>query len=153
MSPSNYNQSSLPPMAYDDPDWLEEVLATEARLEEEAGLGTNHSAILDSAPADPGLVPAAQLSDSTAATSAIIVLCPDIASIPPGRQPTANLMCGFPGCASVNLFSRKAELQRHMETHLPARFPCHVAGCDRVGANGFKRREHLRNHLRKIHGI
>lgn len=42
-------------MAYDDPDWLEEVLATEARLEEEAGLGTNHSAILDSAPADPGL--------------------------------------------------------------------------------------------------
>ncbi|KAI5357210.1 hypothetical protein Slin15195_G054490 [Septoria linicola] len=44
------------------------------------------------------------------------VICLDIKTIPAGRQAGPILQCGI--CMSFHLFSRKAELQRHMETHV-----------------------------------
>ena len=79
--------------------------------------------------------------------------CSSIESIPPGKAGAKVLKCGIPGCTSNNLFDRKYELQRHMDTHVQGRFPCHISGCERGATHPFKRAEHLRNHMRKIHQL
>lgn len=80
-----------------------------------------------------------------------IIICSSSDSIPPGRQPTKRLLCGHPGCESLKLFDRKYELERHMATHLEGDFKCPIEGCPRKD-KAFKRKEHLRNHLRNLHG-
>ena len=80
-----------------------------------------------------------------------LIICPDIASIPPGVQESKILKCGIRGCTSSALFARKYELQRHMEANWKGEFPCTVLGCGRGNANPFKRAEHLRKHMRTIH--
>ncbi|KAF2167872.1 hypothetical protein M409DRAFT_22020 [Zasmidium cellare ATCC 36951] len=79
------------------------------------------------------------------------IVCTAIDSIPPGRQAAKVLQCGI--CFSDKLFDRKYELERHMRTHEDGAFPCTVAGCERQGEKAFRRAEHLRNHLRKVHGL
>jgi hypothetical protein len=80
-----------------------------------------------------------------------VMVCPTIDSVPPGRQPTSILKCGM--CNSNKLFSRKYELDRHMATHAPGQYPCLQPGCLRKGEKAFKRTEHLRGHMTKVHGI
>ena len=80
------------------------------------------------------------------------IVCPSIASIPPGRQAARILKCGITTCTSTKLFDRKHELERHMKTHDPGEYPCTVFVCI-YAVNGFKRKEHLRNHLRKVHSL
>ncbi|KAF7186728.1 hypothetical protein HII31_11960 [Pseudocercospora fuligena] len=84
-------------------------------------------------------------------TGSDIMVCLTADSIPPGRQPTKRLLCGHPGCTSLKLFDRKYELERHMATHLDGAFKCPVEGCPRKD-EAFKRKEHLKNHLWKLHG-
>ena len=98
----------------------------------------------------------ASFTPTTAVSSAFVdvagcVVCPTIESIPPGRQAGNILRCGYVGCTSKQVFERKYELQRHMETHEPGKFPCPELGCCRSGRRAFTRREHLRNHISKLH--
>ncbi|CAK1364984.1 unnamed protein product [Cercospora beticola] len=79
------------------------------------------------------------------------VVCHSIASVPPGRQPSAILQCGM--CMDPHLYARKADLKRHMETHFPATHFCHVNGCNRGPGKGFTRVDKLHEHLKKIHGL
>ncbi|KAL8928034.1 MAG: hypothetical protein Q9172_001089 [Xanthocarpia lactea] len=63
-------------------------------------------------------------------------------------------VCLSPGCTSA--FARPYDLDRHMKVHFPAaRFDCPQGAngsfCKRTGENGFQRKEHLNEHLRKVH--
>ncbi|KAI9776244.1 MAG: hypothetical protein M1839_000477 [Geoglossum umbratile] len=70
-------------------------------------------------------------------------------------RPTRKAMgfaCLEPSCDS--LFTRKADLERHVATmHAPraARFDCPLARCHRKGEDGFTREDHLNEHLRNYH--
>ena len=50
---------------------------------------------------------------------------------------------------------RQYDLDRHQKTHFPSepgeKFPCPGRGCGRTGEHGFDRKDHLREHLRKVH--
>ncbi|KAL2045539.1 hypothetical protein N7G274_001967 [Stereocaulon virgatum] len=50
---------------------------------------------------------------------------------------------------------RQFDLERHMNKHYPPRpgqlLDCPGRGCGRVGEHGFKRKDHLTEHLRKVH--
>lgn len=51
---------------------------------------------------------------------------------------------------------RQYDLDRHQKTHFPSsrpgrKFDCTGRGCRRTGENGFARKDHLREHLRKVH--
>ena len=50
---------------------------------------------------------------------------------------------------------RQYDLDRHQKTHFPSgpgeKFDCPARGCGRTGEHGFKRKDHLREHLRKVH--
>ncbi|KAK5687345.1 hypothetical protein LTS10_001483 [Elasticomyces elasticus] len=79
------------------------------------------------------------------------IVCPDINSIPTGRQPLKNLKCGISGCTLKTLFDRRFELERHMRTHSAGDFPCAVHGCER-NVKPFTRPDKLGEHLKKVHG-
>lgn len=80
-----------------------------------------------------------------------IIICPTVASIPPGRQRAKILQCGI--CFSVDLFDRHHEMRRHMESrHMMGQFPCNVPGCNRI-AKPFTRADKLLEHKRKVHRI
>ncbi|KAK4539954.1 hypothetical protein LTR36_009924 [Oleoguttula mirabilis] len=79
------------------------------------------------------------------------IVCPDINSIPSGRQQGKVPKCGANGCTSNALFDRKNELQRHMEAH-DGSHPCLIVGCDRGMRKPFKRADKLAEHIRKVHG-
>jgi hypothetical protein len=81
------------------------------------------------------------------------LVCPDINSIPPGRQPAKILKCGFHGCTSTTLFDRKYELARYMMKHQASAFPCLINGCPRKGQNGFYRKDKLMEHEHDVHGM
>ncbi|KAM3416294.1 hypothetical protein BST61_g7900 [Cercospora zeina] len=151
------------PFAWDDDDWklwnamvASRDSAPTVAPPEEAAIGgsfyittvlhANASTPLPTAHALPVTVNSAQ----TVALPATIV-CKDIASIPPGRQHAALLQCGI--CMHPHLWSRKADLKRHMETHQPGTHFCHVNGCRRGPGNGFTRVDKLHEHLKKIHGL
>ena len=50
---------------------------------------------------------------------------------------------------------RQYDLDRHQKTHLSSgpgeKFDCPGRGCGRTGEHGFDRKDHLREHLRKVH--
>ena len=50
---------------------------------------------------------------------------------------------------------RQYDLDRHQKTHFPSqpgeKFDCPGRGCGRTGEHGFDRKDHLREHLRKVH--
>ncbi|KAF8849775.1 hypothetical protein BDZ45DRAFT_732025 [Acephala macrosclerotiorum] len=54
-----------------------------------------------------------------------------------------------------NTFKRAGDLRRHYKKHFPSQYiyDCHVIGCDRVGTNGFYRKDKLAHHLKKAHGL
>ena len=44
-------------------------------------------------------------------------------------------------------------MDRHQKIHFPAeKYDCPGRGCGRIGEHGFDRKDHLRDHLRKVHG-
>ena len=64
------------------------------------------------------------------------------------------LLCLQPGCLYQT--KRQYDLDRHQKTHFPSnpgeKFDCTGRGCGRTGEYGFDRKDHLREHLRKVHG-
>ncbi|GIZ44694.1 hypothetical protein CKM354_000788500 [Cercospora kikuchii] len=143
----NSSSPFVPLITWNDDDWnvmvaIRNQTPTVAPPEEAAAGGFSYTA-QSSPPA-----PSPQTLISTAPAT---IICRDIASIPPGRQSTAILQCGI--CMDPHLYARKANLKRHMETHLPATHFCHVTGCSRGPGNGFKRIDKLHEHLNKMHGL
>ena len=67
--------------------------------------------------------------------------------------PTFILSCLHPGCEFQT--KRQYDLERHQKSHFPPdkEFDCPGRGCGRQGKNGFSRKDHLREHLRKVHAI
>ena len=67
----------------------------------------------------------------------------------------ARLRCTFPGCTSPARFARNADRDRHMSCvhfrHTLKLQECPVSSCRRKGDRGFKRKDHLTEHLRSIH--
>ncbi|KAL8717536.1 MAG: hypothetical protein Q9225_005229 [Loekoesia sp. 1 TL-2023] len=71
------------------------------------------------------------------------------------EKPTPYI-CVFSGCPRQ--FSRSFDLDRHMKTHFPPsvdKLDCPKGAqgsfCKRVGDKGFTRKDHLEEHLRKVH--
>lgn len=69
-----------------------------------------------------------------------------------------HYICLSPGCSKI--FLRPFDLDRHMKTHYPdnsKRFDCPEAAkgswCGRIKDRGFTRQDHLREHVRKVHGL
>jgi hypothetical protein len=65
-----------------------------------------------------------------------------------------SLQCKYPGCTSTGQFKRHTDLRRHIKTQHEAdqhREDCPHKWCGRVGAHGFTRRDHMREHLREVH--
>ena len=72
----------------------------------------------------------------------------------PRLDPNASLLyCLSPGCEYRT--KRSYDLDRHQRTHFPSqpgeKFDCPGRGCGRKGEHGFHRKDHLREHLRKVH--
>jgi len=62
-----------------------------------------------------------------------------------------NFPCDIVGCTSS--YTRIHELQRHLKAHSGIKpHICQIADCNRTGA-GFARKDHLRQHLRQVHGV
>ncbi|KAH9211402.1 hypothetical protein DL95DRAFT_392561 [Leptodontidium sp. 2 PMI_412] len=66
-------------------------------------------------------------------------------------QQSQRFHCVINGCTKH--YKRKHELKRHQKDHSGAKpHRCNVPGCNRRGQNGFVRRDHLGQHMRKVHG-
>lgn len=50
-------------------------------------------------------------------------------------------------------FGRAGDLKRHQGMHLPRKYHCRQQGCKRNGGKGFYRRDKLRAHQKKRHGM
>ncbi|KAI9805721.1 MAG: hypothetical protein M1833_005214 [Piccolia ochrophora] len=83
-----------------------------------------------------------------------------IATTPPRegrgrRDSTGGFTCLYPHCDSRTVFSRKADMHRHYRTrHYDAdeKTDCPMRCAQRrTGDNGFTRKDHLQEHLRKYH--
>jgi hypothetical protein len=48
-------------------------------------------------------------------------------------------------------FTRRSDLSRHQLQHSQPSFDCTVAGCDRIGPNGYRRKDKLVEHQRACH--
>ena len=59
--------------------------------------------------------------------------------------------CHAPDCKAA--FKSMADLKRHSGMHCtdPVMYSCEKPGCDRVGDNGFTRKDKLRDHVRQKH--
>ena len=61
--------------------------------------------------------------------------------------------CLYPNCGHIS--SRAHDLKRHMSVHFPPAvdklLDCRYEWCGRIGANGFKREDHRKQHYRKVH--
>ena len=72
-----------------------------------------------------------------------------------GSSKNHPYICVYPNCPRS--FTRPYDLDRHMKVHFPFdKHDCPEAlkqgsSCKRVGENGFWRRDHLDEHLRKVH--
>ena len=63
-----------------------------------------------------------------------------------------DLLCLHDGCNYTT--KRQFDLNRHLQTHLSPeteRYDCPGRGCGRTGEHGFARKDHLTEHLRKVH--
>lgn len=64
-----------------------------------------------------------------------------------------DVQCKFGECTAK--FKSSATFRRHYKTHLPASqrhmLDCTFEGCDRVGREGFSRKDNLTQHLRRVH--
>ncbi|KAF8864011.1 hypothetical protein BDZ45DRAFT_582914, partial [Acephala macrosclerotiorum] len=50
-------------------------------------------------------------------------------------------------------YKRRYELYRHRLVHTGVRnHACHFMGCNKAAPNGFARKDHLRQHLKQVHG-
>lgn len=57
-----------------------------------------------------------------------------------------SFVCGNEGCSKA--FKRRADLNRHRQTHVTQRkYVCPAQGCDRYGARGFDRKDKLNDHM------
>ncbi|KUJ15337.1 uncharacterized protein LY89DRAFT_735459 [Mollisia scopiformis] len=72
---------------------------------------------------------------------------------PPTNQPQSQRFhCDADGC--TRHYKRKHELKRHQKDHAETKaYQCRVPFCNRSGENGFARSDHLRQHMRKVHGM
>ncbi|KAH8773095.1 hypothetical protein F5882DRAFT_410417 [Hyaloscypha sp. PMI_1271] len=74
----------------------------------------------------------------------------------PTNAPSPNSTrhpCPHPHCHST--FARTGDLSRHAKIHSPERhreYPCQEPGCGR-NRRGFTRRDKLRDHVRRVHGL
>ena len=63
------------------------------------------------------------------------------------------LLCLHQNCEYQT--KRQYDLDRHQKTHFPSqpgeKYDCPGRGCGRTGEHGFDRKDHLREHLRKVH--
>lgn len=60
--------------------------------------------------------------------------------------------CTYLGCSKS--YTRAQDLRRHYLCHInKTAYYCFVLGCKRGKENGFRRKDHLRDHLRKVHGM
>ncbi|KAL9033398.1 MAG: hypothetical protein Q9180_005967, partial [Flavoplaca navasiana] len=62
--------------------------------------------------------------------------------------------CVYPGCTRT--FLRRADLDRHMNDHPHTKHDCPLAlkqdgSCNRMGENGFPRKDKLEDHLKRVH--
>jgi hypothetical protein len=64
-----------------------------------------------------------------------------------------DLQCQEPGCKST--FKRKPEFDRHAKKHClnAKKLSCNFPGCNRIGDNGFTRRDKLNDHRRNGHKV
>jgi len=70
---------------------------------------------------------------------------------PAPRRPSQRFHCPAIGC--IKNYKREHELKRHQKAHAGTKpHRCSISGCNRSGQNGFARRDHLRQHARKVHG-
>lgn len=64
-----------------------------------------------------------------------------------------TFQCKFGECTAI--FKSSGMFNRHYKTHLPASQrhmrDCTFEGCDRVGREGFSRKDNLIQHLRRVH--
>ncbi|PMD61857.1 uncharacterized protein K444DRAFT_662052 [Hyaloscypha bicolor E] len=76
-----------------------------------------------------------------------------IPTLHPQPNSQGRFSCNSPGC--TRSYKRYPELKRHRETHSGTNppHPCSFLRCNRAGANGFRRRDHLRQHLKHVHNI
>ncbi|RDW61074.1 hypothetical protein BP6252_12457 [Coleophoma cylindrospora] len=67
------------------------------------------------------------------------------------EQPT-RFRCVVNGCNRD--YKRKHELKRHQKYHSGVKaHRCNIPRCNRSGQNGFVRRDHLGQHMKKVHKI
>jgi len=65
---------------------------------------------------------------------------------------SSRFVCGINGC--VRSYGRRYELSRHQKSHSGIKsHSCRFQMCDRAGQNGFVRKDHLKQHLRQVHGV
>ncbi|KAF2087729.1 hypothetical protein K490DRAFT_65570 [Saccharata proteae CBS 121410] len=71
------------------------------------------------------------------------------------REPDGAFLCQQANCKTKARFRRFADLQRHYKTvhrsSTTQMHDCPKKKCDRKGARGFTRRDHLTEHLRAYH--
>lgn len=64
-----------------------------------------------------------------------------------------DIQCKFGECTTI--CQSASIFRRHYKTHLPAsqspKLDCTFEGCDRVGQEGFSRKDNLIQHLRRVH--
>ena len=106
--------------------------------------------IISFPPSSPWLyVPSTSLPHSSALISAPSLTSPETSS----SKKDTPYTCLHPGCGGR--FARSYDLDRHVKTHFPNtvhRHPCPRANlCGREGERGFSRKDHLNDHLRKVH--
>lgn len=72
-------------------------------------------------------------------------------SSPDGSSP--SYPCLYPECSYAP--KRQYDLDRHMKKHFPPNvedmFDCPGRGCNRTGLNGFRRKDHMNEHLVNFH--
>jgi len=60
--------------------------------------------------------------------------------------------CGINNCPKS--YKRRSDRQRHRLHHSLSRdYACRFGTCKRASQNGFKRKDHLKQHLRQVHGV
>ncbi|KAI5838470.1 hypothetical protein DFP73DRAFT_264649 [Morchella snyderi] len=58
------------------------------------------------------------------------------------------------GAKCLKTFKNSAGFKRHHDTvHIGKKLNCTHVGCDRIGDNGFTRRDNLNDHMRSVHGM
>ncbi|KUJ15348.1 uncharacterized protein LY89DRAFT_110461 [Mollisia scopiformis] len=68
------------------------------------------------------------------------------------HRPATRYNCAHATCQAS--YKRRYELYRHQRVHNGVRnHVCHFVGCHKAAPNGFARKDHLRQHLRQVHGV